>query len=294
MFIVYFCYVALLPPFFYDRPRLHSQPFFLACIIFGMEIGLAHAERVRFSATISMIRDWLPILLTLVAFQEMEFFLPSRFEHRFEEAWIRQDIVLLHTWRLHQIIESLGSILPVYLELCYLLVYGLGPFCIGLLYAQGERDTVDRFLTIYLAGTLGAYALFPFFPSQPPRLLYPGVQMPGITTWVRNLNLFVLRKGTIHVGVFPSAHVSSAFSAAWAMFFVLPGRRKVAGAMVLYAISVSLATVYGRYHYAADVLAGIGVSVVTAIICLWFLRRTNRRRAKAEQPFLSRHLKGLH
>jgi membrane-associated phospholipid phosphatase len=32
--------------------------------------------------------------------------------------------------------------------------------------------------------------------------------------------------------------------------------------MLFYALSVSLATVYGRYHYLADVLAGLAVSMI--------------------------------
>ena len=32
--------------------------------------------------------------------------------------------------------------------------------------------------------------------------------------------------------------------------------------MAVYAISVSIATVYGRYHYVADVLAGFAVSLI--------------------------------
>jgi membrane-associated phospholipid phosphatase len=38
--------------------------------------------------------------------------------------------------------------------------------------------------------------------------------------------------------------------------------------MLIYASSVSVATVYGRYHYAVDALAGLGVSVIAAGIVL--------------------------
>ena len=36
-------------------------------------------------------------------------------------------------------------------------------------------------------------------------------------------------------------------------------------AMLAYAISVSIATVYGRYHYAADAVAGFVVSLVAIL-----------------------------
>jgi membrane-associated phospholipid phosphatase len=270
--IGYFVYVALLPPFFPDRPHLHFQPVLIAASVFALQLILASGERTRFGPIVSMARDWVPILLTLIAFQEMEIFLPRRFDHHLEAGWIQQDIRLLADWHLRASVEAFGLLIPFYLELCYLLVYGLAAYCVGLLYVTGNRQHVDTFFTFYLAGTLGAYALFPFFPSEPPRLLYPGAVIPSLTTSVRIANLWILKKGTIHVGVFPSAHVSSAFAAVWAMFFVLP-RKRIAWALLVYACSVSLATVYGRYHYAADVLAGIGISLLAGAICVWMLSR---------------------
>ena len=41
--------------------------------------------------------------------------------------------------------------------------------------------------------------------------------------------------------------------------------------VLVYAVSVSLATIYGRYHYAADVLAGFGISLIAGAVC-WRLR----------------------
>jgi len=37
-------------------------------------------------------------------------------------------------------------------------------------------------------------------------------------------------------------------------------------AMVAYSLSVAVATVYGRYHFAVDAVAGIGVSLVALVV----------------------------
>jgi hypothetical protein len=88
---------------------------------------------------------------------------------------------------------------------------------------------------IRLTGTLLSYALFPFFPSLPPRTLAdPAV----VVTWLRRWNLWLLDAATI-----PSAHVSPDFSAAWGLFAVLPRQRRFAGGMLVYACSVSVATI---------------------------------------------------
>jgi membrane-associated phospholipid phosphatase len=265
MFLGYFAYAAVLPLVLHDRPNLRHQPVWvLAAVALVLPI-IARAE-AYYPVAISRFRDFLPLGLTLVAFEEMDLFVPQRPDGHLEQSWIRWDHVLLHDWHLRAAIESLGWAIPFYLEFCYLLVYGLGTYCIIVLYMKHRRADIDRFFLICLTGTLIAYALFPYFPSQPPRVLYHGLDDPTVASWVRRFNLWILRRATIHVGVFPSAHVSSAFAAAWAMFVLLPKQKRFGWGVLVYAISVSIATIYGRYHYAADVAAGFGVSLIAAMV----------------------------
>jgi membrane-associated phospholipid phosphatase len=239
----------------------------LLAAMFILFSSLAWSEAAFQAKAIGVARDWLPVPLTFVAFREMELFVPALYTYRYEHEWIYWDKLLLQEWHLRSVIQSAGAVIPVLLELCYFFVYGVGAYCVGLLFLRGYRTRVNRFLTIYLLGTLGAYALFPYFPSQPPRFAFPGVA-PPVLTWIRQLNLWFLQKATIHSGVFPSAHVSSAFSCAWGMLLVLPERKRYGWCLLLYAISVSVATVYGRYHYAADVIAGFGVSLIAGVVCV--------------------------
>jgi membrane-associated phospholipid phosphatase len=268
IFVAFFAYIAAVSHWFPARPNLHRQPVVILVLVFALFQVIARLDRGGANRAMSMARDFIPMVVTLIAFREMEYFLPVDFDHHLEKIWIDWDRTFLDGWHVRAAIEKLGSILPIYLEFCYLLVYGLPFYCIGALYGQGKRPGIDRFLVVYLTGTLLAYALFPFFPSQPPRLVFPNVDNPGITTVLRRLNLAILRSATIHVGVFPSAHVSSAFSAAWGMFLLLPRRKIFGWALLVYAVSVSLATIYGRYHYVADVVAGFGVSLIAAVVAV--------------------------
>src|SRR5262249_28728413 len=149
-----------------------------------------------------------------------------------------------------------GGAIPFYLELCYALVYAMGPVSLGLIFGNQKRDALNRFWLIYLTGTLGAYALFPYFPSEPPRTVFAGLDLPGVVTFVRRFNLWLVGGYGIHSSVFPSAHVSSAFSAAWGLMDAIPERKWIGWLMAVYGVSVALATVYGRYHFAVDAVAG--------------------------------------
>jgi len=246
----------------------------LSATLLGV-LGVAESYGSR--EIFSIARDWIPFALTLVAYREMDWFSPLSRDHNLEIGWREWDRKLLHGAGLQHAIEGLGALLPAYLEVCYVLVYAVGPIAVGLLYGQRRRDLVNRFLLFYLTGTLLVYALLPYFPSDPPRTLFAGSDMPNVMTPVRQLNLWIVSGYGIHSSVFPSAHVASAFSAAWALFWLLPEKRRFGWMMLAYAVSVAVATVYGRYHYSADAVAGLGVSMIAALIILPFAVRRPRR-----------------
>jgi membrane-associated phospholipid phosphatase len=229
-----------------------------------------------------MMRDWAAVALILVAYREMDWFssIPRNFDLQLQ--WVQWDRTILYRWGLQRAIEALGALGPLFLELCYLLVYGVAAFLVAVFYFEHKRARVNGALFLYLLGTLLAYALFPYFPSDPPRIAFGGSDMPNITTAARQLNMWLTGNYGIHSSVFPSAHVSSAFSAAWALFAFLPERRRFGWGMLIYAASVAIATVYGRYHYVADAVAGMALSLVPGFTIL--LARRLRVRGLLELP----------
>ena len=275
LLVGYFGYVALIIPLFGLDPQIKWLGLAVFILVAGLVAALAVAERFGNKQVFSITRDWAPLALTLVAYREMDWFSPLPRDFALELQWVEWDRRLLHGIGLQRAIESFGGLLPGYLEFCYLLVYAVGPFAVAVLYFQDRRELVNRLLLVYLLGTLSAYGLFPYFPSDPPRTLFNATDMPNVVTALRRFNLWIVGGYGIHSSVFPSAHVSSACAAAWALLWLLPDKRRFGWGMLVYAASVAVATVYGRYHYAADAVAGIGASIFAALtlFLLWALRR---------------------
>jgi membrane-associated phospholipid phosphatase len=249
----YFFYVAIAAVFFFAPVKA----FILAAAVFAVILLLARSK--------SYTRDLAPLGFTLAAYREMDWFTPGVRDHHLEKLWIVWDRRLLNDGHLRAAVESLGALVPSYLELCYLLVYAVGGVAVALLFVNHRRARIEDFWLAYLAGTLGAYAMFPFFPSEPPRTAFPDVDLPRLITDLRRFNLWVLGGTGIHSSVFPSAHVSSAFSAVWGLRATMPDRPWIARAFLIYGISVAFATVYGRYHYAVDAVAGVLISLLGAL-----------------------------
>jgi hypothetical protein len=215
----------------------------------------------------SVIRDWAALGLTFLCYEEMGWLAPARHTYRLENSWIIWDRRLLNDWGVKAAIERCGWLLPALLELSYALVYLMPALGLVTLYVYGRSDQSDRFLRDFLLATLPAYALFPYFPSEPPRSVFPA-DNPPVSTSFRRFNLWMLDHAGIHTSVFPSAHVSGAFGVGFAMLRILPDHRGIGWCLVALACSITLATVYGRYHYFVDALTGIGMSLLALIVAI--------------------------
>lgn len=278
--LAYFAYVAVL---------VNVQPindaraadwgvavFVIATILFASLNALeTRTGKIVFAA----IRDWLALAFTIVAYREMDWFSPAQHTHVLENRWIVWDRYLLDHFGLRRFIEALGPLIPSVLELSYFVVYAVGPFALAGLYWTKKRDRAPHLLFLYELGTLLAYAFFPFFLSEPPRTAFPGMDMPTIHNWLRRANLGVVNGYGIHSSVFPSAHVSSALSAAIGMVLCLPEKPWFGRGLLIYAAIVSIAVIYGRYHYAIDSVAGI----IVALAAWTLYRYMERQPAQVEE-----------
>lgn len=227
-------------------------------------------------------RDWIPQAMAMVAYQQMGLFADGAPQHVLESKWIVFDRLLLDTFHLRTALESLGPVIPSLLELSYLFVYAVPPITMAILYVLGERRRADLVLAIYLIALFLCYGQFPFWPSEPPRVVFAGQDLPNFSTSVRDLNLWLVGNGGIHTSVFPSAHVSGVFAVALGLMYAVPKRRKLIAAYFVYAVLVALATVYGRYHYAVDAFAGAIIGVLSPPLGAWLWRFVNKRQPVSE------------
>jgi len=262
LLVTYFCYVAL-------RGLLAGRPAGAAALQCGLTAAgaallllLARAEHRSGSLFVSVVRDWLPAPLLLVAYWAVDWPGSQAYETHLEQAWLRFDKVFLHDWGAKAAIEYFGPLLPFLLEFCYSLLYAVPTLSIGVLYLCRRRARVDHFLFTLLLGALITYTLLPLTPSRSPYAAFPGQDLPSFMTPFRQLNFWLLERGDIRTSVFPSGHVTVGFSAAFAMLLALPERKRTGIAIAAIAAGVAVVTVYGRYHYAADGLAAFAVSLL--------------------------------
>ena len=122
---------------------------------------------------------------------------------------------------------------------------------------------IDHFWTAVLLAVLTCYVLFPFFPLTPPRVLFHDVPSPVVLPVLRRWNYWLLDRYSVQACIFPSGHVAAVTAVALAIRAYLP---RVGVLFIIAAASIAVSTVYGRYHYAADALAGALVGLAAYFI----------------------------
>ena len=269
----YFVYTALVAQVLPVRPAIPAVTAILNLTILAGLALLIYADSFRHGELLGVIRDWFPFPLMLLAYREMGWFAVPHHSFRLENAFVAWDRRVLRDWGVHAAIESLGPLLPAILEIAYSLTYVVAPFAVTMLYVYRRRQRVDRLLFPFALGVLLCYVQFPAWPSEPPRAVFPGEDFPFWNTVFRQFNWWMLGGYGIHTSVFPSAHVAGALGAALGARRTLPERPWVGRFLLVVATLIATATVYGRYHYLADAVAGL-------IMCLLAFAITARTGGK--------------
>jgi hypothetical protein len=213
--------------------------------------GIAAGEAV---SAVGAIRNWAPVLYLLGGY-----WIPSALVRQRNDAFERALHAVDRRW-LGEDPRGVGARLPrpvlELLEAAYLSCYPVLPLGAGILIAGGLEAQIDRYWTAVLLAGFLSYVALPWTAARPPREIE--VPADDLRSTVRRLNVATLARASVQLNTFPSGHVATSLAAALAVGAVLPAPGV---AMGLVASGIAVGSVVGRYHYAADVPAGVAVAV---------------------------------
>ncbi|KPK55592.1 MAG: hypothetical protein AMS21_13480 [Gemmatimonas sp. SG8_38_2] len=139
------------------------------------------------------------------------------------------------------------------------------PLALVMLYA---RNNLSGFRSLVFAETVvyfGCYLIFMFWPVTGPHYQFPiisGELADGaMYKWVH----WMLEDGGSKGAAFPSSHVAVAVAVSLVTWRV---DRLVWAVTLPFVIGLTISTVYGRFHYGIDALAGI----LAAVLLVWMAR----------------------
>lgn len=167
---------------------------------------------------------------------------------------------------------ALSVFQPAWLtELMMLAYLAYLPLVVWLAYrlfrCKGQAGLQSYAFTLGLA-YLACFLLFILVPASSPRFYFQGFTPEGGFLFRRLMNL-VETSAQYRGGSFPSAHCAAGTVM---LYFSLQAGKKVAMVVIPLIILFFVSTVYGQYHYAVDVLAGVIVGLVAIPISKTILR----------------------
>jgi membrane-associated phospholipid phosphatase len=225
-------------------------------------------NRARPSAGIlGVLHDWHPLLLFPVLYKEVEVLARGIGDWRLTAAIPAWEAALFGGQPSSYLSQRLASVmLSEYLHFCYLAYVIVIPSVAAYWYVSGRRTAFGELLLMLSAVMLGSYLFFIVLPVDSPYYLSQRLGPPFSGHVFFDLVHQVSARGGARGGAFPSAHVSGAVVVslvAWRH------QRWLAYLLVPITGGVMVATVYGRFHYALDAIAGaaVAIAVVTAYRC---------------------------
>jgi len=151
-------------------------------------------------------------------------------------------------------------------SLCYLSYYLMVPGLFIVLYVRKEYDFIRRALTAICLAFFLSYVMFILYPIEGPRFHFANEFIHDVAgPLFRPLTEFVITNGAFHGGCMPSSHVAVALVV---MFYGFRLSRAAGLALLPVTVGLAIGTVWGRYHYVSDVVAGAAIGVLAYVLVL--------------------------
>ena len=235
--------------------RRRLRVFLVGLVCSGLAIMLS---QLRLTPLLQVAREWLPAIYLMQGYWLCGLFFQQPMT-AVEQRLIEIDRALFR--RLHVTAFQLRGprALLEYFEFTYLLAYPFVPASFAAFSLLGARADADRFWVSILVAGFGAYGVLPWIQTRPPRTFERSGPADARGLVFRHLNIAVLDHASVQVNTFPSGHASVAVAAALSVASVQFGIGLV---FTIIAVSITVATVLGRYHYAADSLLGLALGIV--------------------------------
>ena len=221
---------------------------------------LACAAKKPDGAALRFARYWYPIPLYIFFFEELQGLVHAIFPGWFDSYLIAFDHAL---FRVHPSVwlgQFANPALNDFMQFAYMTYFLYLVMLPALLYVRREYAA---FWTVMLSTALAQYCVYVIavlFPIESPyyslAALNRSALFGGYCTALIGL---IEHFGRVHGAAFPSAHVAGSMVAILASWRY---RRWLFWICLPFFVSMCVATVYGRYHYAADVVAGLVVGAI--------------------------------
>jgi membrane-associated phospholipid phosphatase len=216
-------------------------------------------------------RHWYPHLFFLFCFEELGVLV-----HLVSPRWQDAKLIAFDHWLtgVHPAIWLEQFATPArneFMQFAYLTYFVYLVVLGGILYYREDWRGYWSVMTYSAAGYAIGYVIAIFFPIESPWFAmagsWHGELHGGPCTALIN---FIEHYGRVRGAAFPSEHVAGSVAALWGAW---RHRRWLFWVMLPLVLCMCASTVWGRYHYVADIFGGVVTGTLGYVIGGWVMRK---------------------
>jgi membrane-associated phospholipid phosphatase len=242
----------------FHRNVSHAPRYIFVHLAIGVCVGLL-VQRAPTSRNVAvqLVRHWYPLPLYIFFFEELQGLVHAIFPGWFDRWLIQFDFNLAGVHPSVWLARFENPALNDVMQFAYMTYFLFLVMLPAILYFE---KNFAAFWTVMTATALAHYSVYVvavLFPVESPYFSLVSLHSTPLAGGPFTVTIELIeRYGRVHGAAFPSAHVAGSMVAIlaarrykpWLYWICLP-----------FFAAMCIATVYGRYHYIADVIAGIAV-----------------------------------
>ncbi len=243
--------------------------------VLGVALILLAARNVEtrglLAEAIRIFRHWYPLLFVACCYREMATLIPAIRHARFDRALASLDYGFWGAYPTVWLERIYTPFLTEFLQIIYTLFIPV-VLMVPAVNWLSRRYADFRYMAFLLAlGFLASYLGYLMVPARGPRFLLDHFQHLSL----QGLWGFGAMQTTLnqlehdHYDCFPSGHTELTVLACWLSRSI---SHRLFWVYFLYTLCIVFATVYLRYHYTADLLAGVVVALVLILTAPYLYR----------------------
>jgi membrane-associated phospholipid phosphatase len=222
-------------------------------------------------------RHWYPHLFFLFCFEEL-----AQLVHLISPRWQDAKLIAFDYWLtgVHPSIWLEQFATPArndFMQFTYITYFTYLLVLGGILYYRKDWRGYWSVMTYTAVAYAIGYLIAISFPIESPWFSMAGswhgdLQGGPFTALIN----FIEHYGRVRGAAFPSEHVAGSFAALWGAW---RHRRWLFWVMLPLVLCMCVSTIYGRYHYVADIFGGITTGTLGYLIGRWLMRKSNPRQS---------------
>ncbi len=253
----------LLISFYFSRIKyaftlivLHAAGLFLVLLLSGMKPRLKILQAIQL---------WYPALFLPLFFTVMHYLVPAIHPGNIDPALVRVDEWLTGTTSMNWVNVLNHPVLVDLMQISYSTFYFLPLLVLLPLSAQPDRKNFDRVAFGFLGAFYLSYLAYLIFPAIGPRFYLAHLYtqpLKGSALFVC-INEALNSLENVQWDAFPSGHTTIALLVSYFSFRYV---RKIFYFTLPVIILLILSTIFLRYHYIIDVIAGAGLFLLVVLL----------------------------